>query len=83
MDATQPPGDPGPIVTSSNNQSSGKGGKKIEEAKKNLSSGELGTMTSHTKRLVFYYQDHVKKGYPQTSSLSGVRRESAEILRQG
>ena len=27
MDATQPPDDPGPIVTSSNNQSSGKGKK--------------------------------------------------------
>ena len=64
MDATQPPGDPGPIVTSSNNQSSGKEGKKIEEAKKNLSSGELGTMTSHTKRLVYYYQDHVKNRNP-------------------
>ena len=57
-------------------------GKKIEEAKKNLSSGELRTMTSSTKRLVFYYPDHVKKGYPQTSSLSGVRRESPAFLRQ-
>ena len=63
-DATQPPDDPGPPATADDNPPSGKWGKKIEEAKRIISSGELGTMTSPTKRLVYYYLDLPKKGYP-------------------
>lgn len=64
MDATQPPGDPGPPAAADGNPPSDKWGKKMEEAKRILSSGELGTMTSPTKRLIYYYRDLPKKGYP-------------------
>ena len=62
MDATSPTAGAA-SVASGENHASGKWAKKLEKTKDILSSGEFATMTSPTKRLVFYYRDHAKKGY--------------------
>ena len=64
MDATSPTPAGAASVACGENHASGKWAKKLEKAKDILSSGEFATMTSPTKRLVFYYRDYVKKGYP-------------------